>query len=79
MISIYNNSNEVRMSEEKSPWMCHVCDYCSTIGEGIVCSECFMITCNEHITTATVLNPETGLYELKMICVECQFRKSLNQ
>jgi len=67
------------MSEEKSPWMCHVCDYCSTVGEGIVCDECFMLTCNEHITTATVLNEATGLYELKKICVECQFKKTLKQ
>jgi len=67
------------MSEEKSPWMCHVCDYRSTIGEGITCDECFMLTCNEHITTATVLNEASGLYELKKICVECQFKKTLNQ
>ena len=67
------------MSEEKSPWMCHVCDYCSTIGEGITCDECFMLTCNEHITTTTVLNEASGLYELKKIYVECQFKKTLNQ
>ncbi|SDZ96806.1 hypothetical protein SAMN05660420_00906 [Desulfuromusa kysingii] len=66
------------MSEEKSAWMCHICDYHSTIGSGIACSECFKITCNEHITTATVMNPESGLYELKNICVECQFKKTLN-
>jgi len=67
------------MSEEKSAWMCHVCDRFSTVGEGIVCSECFKITCREHVTTATVLNAESGLYELKMICVECQFLKNLNR
>ena len=67
------------MSEERSPWMCHVCDHYSTIGEGLVCSECYKLTCNKHMTTATVLNAESGLYEFKMICVECQFKKTLNQ
>ena len=66
------------MSEEKSPWMCHICDYRSTVGEGIVCSECYKITCSNHITTATVRNEGSGLYELRMICIECQFRKKLN-
>ncbi|MCK5826028.1 MAG: hypothetical protein KAG93_03270 [Desulfuromusa sp.] len=67
------------MAEDKIPWMCHICDHRSTFGEGIVCSECYKLTCNEHMTTATVLNTDTGLYELKKICVECQFRKTLNQ
>jgi len=79
MMLFHNNLNEVNMSEEKSAWMCHICDYYSTIGEGIVCSECFKITCNSHITTATVMNTESGLYELKKICAECRFRKTLNQ
>ncbi len=65
------------MAEGKSPWMCNVCERFFTVGEGIVCDECFMLTCNEHITTASVLNASTGLYELKKICVECQFKKSL--
>jgi hypothetical protein len=65
------------MSEEKSPWMCHICDYHSTIGEGLVCSECYKITCSEHIATTTALNENNGLYEIKLVCVECQFRKTL--
>ncbi len=65
------------MSEESSPWMCHICDYRSTIGEGLVCSECYKITCREHITTTSVYNPDSGLYELQLVCVECHFRKSL--
>ncbi|MDX2479797.1 MAG: hypothetical protein QNK24_05615 [Desulfuromusa sp.] len=67
------------MSDEKSPWMCHVCDHYSTTGEGLVCSECYKITCNRHMTTATVMNKESGLYEFQMICVECQFRKTIHQ
>ncbi len=65
------------MSEEKSPWMCHICNYCSTVGEGLVCSECYKLTCHDHMATATVLNKESGLYEIKQICVECQFRAKL--
>jgi hypothetical protein len=65
------------MSEEKGPWRCHICGYCSTIGEGLVCSECYRICCNDHITTATVYNEDSGLYELKLICVQCQFKKHL--
>lgn len=65
------------MSEESSPWMCHVCGYCSTVGEGLACAECYKLTCREHMTVATVQNPESGLYELKQICVECQFKKNL--
>lgn len=65
-------------SEETNfPWMCHVCDYSSNVGEGLVCSECFKITCNQHMTIVSVLNPESGLYELNPICVECQFIKQL--
>jgi hypothetical protein len=65
------------MNEEKCPWRCHICDYCSTIGEGLVCSECYKICCNKHISTTSSYNPDTGLYELKLVCVECQFKKQL--
>ena len=67
------------MTIENSPWMCHVCDQYSVIGEGITCSECYKLTCREHITTATVFNDQSGLYELKMVCVACQFIKNLNK
>jgi hypothetical protein len=65
------------MSEKNYPWRCHICDYSSTIGEGLVCSECFMICCNDHITTTTAYNNDSGLYELKLVCVQCQFKKNL--
>ena len=67
------------MSNEpsQSPWMCHICDYSSTVGEGHVCSECYKITCSEHITISSVLNHQSGLYELLPICVACQFKKQL--
>lgn len=65
------------MSEEKSPWLCHICDYRSTVGEGPVCAECYKVTCRPHLTVATVLNNDSGLYELQQICLECQLRKQL--
>lgn len=65
------------MTEERSPWMCHICDYRSIVGEGLVCSECYKISCRDHITTTTGLNQDSGLYEIKLVCVECQFRKQL--
>jgi len=61
----------------QSAWICHVCDYSSNVGEGQTCSECYKITCNQHVTITSVLNPESGLYELKPVCVECQFKKQL--
>ena len=65
------------MSEERSPWLCHVCGYSSTLGEGHACAECYKICCGKHLTVATVRNPSSGLYELQKICVECQFKKHL--
>jgi hypothetical protein len=61
----------------KTPWLCHICDYSSNIGEGQACCECYKIACHEHMTVATVLNSGSGLYELKQVCVECQLRKEL--
>jgi len=63
---------------EKSPWICHVCGYTSVVEEGIACDRCYKITCRRHLTVATVHNEDSGLYELKQICVECQLRKHLH-
>lgn len=65
------------MSEESSPWLCHICDYRSNISEGLTCAECYKICCRQHVTVATVLNPQSGLYELQQICIECQLKKNL--
>jgi len=62
---------------DQSAWMCHVCNYSSSIGEGRACSECYKITCSKHLTITSVLDPETGLYQLLPVCVECQFKKQL--
>ncbi|NOY13398.1 MAG: hypothetical protein GXP51_06880 [Deltaproteobacteria bacterium] len=63
--------------EQNSRWICHICDYSSTIGEGQACSQCYKIACPEHMTVSTVYNPATGLYELQAVCVECHLRKIL--
>jgi len=63
--------------DNSTAWMCHICDYASTVGEGQVCSECYKVTCSKHLNLTTVFNPDTGLYEFKQICVECQFKNQL--
>lgn len=65
------------MSDEKSPWICHVCGYRSNFGEGHVCSECYRITCKDHITRITVLNQETNLYEIRPLCIACRLQHQL--
>ena len=64
-------------ADEKAPWLCHVCGYSSTIGEGQACSQCYKIACRKHLLTSTVLNPDSGLYEFRQTCVECQLRQQL--
>lgn len=64
-------------TEEKAPWLCHFCGYSSTIGEGQACSECYKIACPKHMCMTTILNPDSGLYEFKRICLECQLKKQL--
>jgi hypothetical protein len=63
---------------EPSPWICHVCGHTSTVGEGIACDQCYKIACRRHLVVASIYNPDSGLYELKQICVDCQLRKQLN-
>lgn len=63
--------------DNQTAWMCHVCDYRSNVGDGQACSECYKITCPNHLTMKTVLDPESGLYHLKPVCIECQFKQQL--
>jgi len=58
------------MDESHSPWICHVCDFKAT-GESTACSVCYMTTCSRHLQHIPSLNPASGLYELKPICVHC--------
>jgi hypothetical protein len=64
-------------SDSQSAWLCHVCNYSSNVGEGQACSECYKIACRQHLTISSVLNAESGLYELRSICVACQLEKEL--
>lgn len=61
------------MSEdsEHSAWLCHVCDYKSQGGQSVACSVCFKTTCSTHLQHVPVFNEETGLYEIRPVCVLC--------
>ena len=56
---------------EKSPWMCHVCDYTSDDTDSQVCDLCYRVTCELHLKAASVYNPDNGLYETARVCIEC--------
>jgi len=58
-------------SGENTPWMCHICDYKSTGGESTACSVCYKTTCMQHLKHVSVYNSESGLYELRPICLYC--------
>ena len=58
------------------PWLCHVCDMKST-GPSKSCSACYKTTCNMHLQHVTVYNPETGLYQLQPVCLECAIAEVL--
>lgn len=62
--------------QEKSPWICHVCDYTDTT-ESVACSVCYKVTCANHLVHKTLLNEETGLYEIRPVCVECTMKPFL--
>jgi hypothetical protein len=64
------------MSDEQTRWICHVCDTKAT-GESNACHLCYKTTCALHLRHQTVFNPQSGLYELLPICVECVLRKAL--
>lgn len=64
-------------SEESGPWLCHICDATGT-GESIVCSHCYKVACAQHVKHVTSFNPETGLYQLMPVCLECALRESMN-
>ncbi len=64
--------------DEQSPWLCHICDRTSTSNDGVTCGECFKLTCRSHMTTATIRNPGSELYQLVLICAHCQFKRQLS-
>jgi hypothetical protein len=56
---------------ERSPWLCHICNYTSDQTEARVCDLCFRTTCELHLRPASIYNPVNGLYETAHVCIEC--------
>jgi hypothetical protein len=56
---------------ERSPWMCHICNYTCDKTESQACDLCYRVTCELHLRSASVYNPENGLYESAKVCIEC--------
>ncbi len=56
---------------ERSPWMCHICNYTSDNTESQACDLCYRVTCELHLRSASVYNPENGLYETAKVCIDC--------
>lgn len=54
-----------------SPWICHVCDYKASCGEGIACAVCYKTTCGAHLKKTPRFNADSGLFELQPVCVVC--------
>ena len=63
--------DELGATPEKSPWICHVCDYTSKTEESKTCSLCFRVTCSLHLQKVQVYNEQSGLYEPAEICIYC--------
>ncbi len=64
-------------SETNSPWLCHVCDKKFHQAESQACSVCYKIACSQHMRIHSQLNRDSGLYELRPICVACQLEAAL--
>ena len=56
---------------ERSPWICHICDYKSDETESQSCDLCYRVTCSLHLRPASILNPKNGLYETAGVCISC--------
>ena len=56
---------------ERSPWVCHVCDYTSAEGEAKVCDLCYRVTCSLHLRPASIYNEKSGLFETAAVCIAC--------
>lgn len=63
-------------SEEKSPWICHVCDRRFTDGVAEACSVCYKTTCSQHLKKIPV-EQDSGLLILEPVCVQCQLEEML--
>jgi len=56
---------------ERSPWLCHICNFTSDDTESQVCDLCFRVTCQLHLRPASVYNERNGLYETASVCIAC--------
>lgn len=60
-------------AEERSPWICHVCDRKYTDGEPEACSVCYQTTCTMHLKRVPV-ETESGILVLEPICLYCEMK-----
>jgi hypothetical protein len=56
---------------ERSPWICHICDFTSAEIESKACDLCYRVTCSLHLRPASVYNQNSGLYETAAVCIAC--------
>ena len=56
---------------ERSPWICHVCDFKSDTTESKACDLCYRVTCSLHLRPASIYNKKNGLYETAAVCLTC--------
>ena len=59
-----------------SPWICHICDATSTT-ESQSCALCFKIACSAHLRKISLYNRETGIYEIRPVCLTCALDRNL--
>ena len=62
---------------QHSPWLCHICDATSTT-ESQTCSVCYKVACSAHLRKISIFNKESGIYEIRPVCVMCGFAEELS-
>jgi len=60
-----------RSDMERSPWICHICNFRSDNTESKICDLCYRVTCPLHLRPASILNDKNGLYETAAVCISC--------
>ncbi len=56
---------------ERSPWICHICDYKSSSEDSRTCELCYRVTCAQHLLRMSRYNQESGLYQMADVCLDC--------
>jgi len=62
------------VTPERSPWICHICDFTSETTKSRTCERCYRVTCPAHLQKVSVYNEQTGLYVLEDVCVACRIQ-----